>query len=110
MANDASSIPTAIAAAPGPNAADVAAASQMAPADRQAMIEGMVASLAEKLKASPDDAEGWARLIRSYMVLGRRADAETALADARKALAGDAAKLAAVEAVATEFQLAKGAP
>jgi cytochrome c-type biogenesis protein CcmH len=82
----------------------------MAPADRQAMIEGMVAALAAKLKASPDDAEGWARLIRSYVVLNRRADAEAALADARKALAADPAKLATVEATATELQLGKAAP
>lgn len=99
-----------VAVAPGPNAADVAAASAMAPADRQAMIEGMVASLADKLKANPDDAQGWARLIRSYAVLDRRADAETALADARKALAGDSAKLATVEATATELQLGKATP
>lgn len=102
--------PASSAAVPGPNAADVAAASQMAPADRQAMIEGMVASLAEKLKTAPDDPEGWARLIRSYVVLGRRADAEAALADARKALAGDATKLAPVEATATELGLGKATP
>lgn len=109
-ATAASAPPTATAAVPGPNAADVAAASAMAPADRQAMIEGMVAALAEKLKASPDDAEDWARLIRSYVVLGRKADAEAALTAARKVLSGDAAKLAPVEAVATELQLAKAAP
>jgi cytochrome c-type biogenesis protein CcmH len=95
---------------PGPTATDVAAASAMAPADRQAMIEGMVASLAEKLKSQPNDAEGWARLIRSYVVLDRRADAEAALADARHALAGDPAKLATVEATATELQLGKATP
>jgi cytochrome c-type biogenesis protein CcmH len=97
-------------ATPGPNAADVAAASAMAPADRQAMINGMVAALADKLKAAPDDAEGWARLIRSYVVLDRKADAEVALAEARKALAGDAGKLTPVEAVASEFQLGKATP
>ena len=35
------------------------------------MIEGMVSRLAERLKAEPDDVEGWLRLIRSYVVLGR---------------------------------------
>ena len=102
--------PVAAATAPGPNAADVAAASAMAPADRQAMIAGMVASLAEKLKAAPDDPDGWARLIRSYVVLERRADAEAALADARNALAGDPAKLATVEATATDLGLGKATP
>ena len=102
--------PASATAAPGPNAADVAAAAQMTPADRQAMIAGMVAALAAKLKTSPDDPEGWARLIRSYVVLGRQADAEVALADARKALAGDAAKLAAIEAAATDLGLGKATP
>jgi cytochrome c-type biogenesis protein CcmH len=74
------------------------------------MIEGMVATLADKLKSAPDDPDGWARLIRSYVVLGRKADAETALGDARTALAGDSAKLAPVEAVAAEFQLGTATP
>ena len=43
----------------------------MGPADRIAMIEGMVSGLAEKLKSDPNNVEGWLRLIRSYSVLGR---------------------------------------
>jgi cytochrome c-type biogenesis protein CcmH len=35
-----------------------------------AMIQGMVAGLAAKLQEHPDDPDGWARLGRSYMVLG----------------------------------------
>jgi cytochrome c-type biogenesis protein CcmH len=62
--------------------------------------EGMVASLAARLKAAPDDPDGWAQLVRSYMVLGRADDARAALADARTALAGDAAKVALVDAAA----------
>ena len=38
-------------------------------ADASAFIRAMVASLAGKLAANPDDAEGWARLVRSYGVL-----------------------------------------
>ena len=98
------------AAVGGPSAGDVAAASSMSPADRSAMIAGMVDSLAARLKTQPDDAEGWARLIRSYMVLGRDADAGTALANARAALAGDATKLALIDATAQQLGLAKGAP
>jgi cytochrome c-type biogenesis protein CcmH len=64
--------------------------------------EGMVGSLAARLKSEPGDADGWARLVRSYMVLGRADDARAALADARVALAGDAAKLAAVEVAARD--------
>ena len=82
---------------PGPTASDVEAARSLAPEDRTAMIEGMVAQLAERLAAEPGDAEGWARLVRSYMVLGRPDDARAALDDARTALAGAADKLALVE-------------
>jgi cytochrome c-type biogenesis protein CcmH len=40
-----------------------------------AQIEAMVARLAEKLKASPDDAKGWRLLARSYENLQRHGDA-----------------------------------
>jgi len=96
------------AAAPGPTAGDVEAAANLAPEDRLAMIEGMVAQLADRLKTQPDDAEGWARLVRSYMVLGRPDDARTALADARVALAGEPDKLATVESEAKAVGLQDG--
>ena len=38
----------------------------MSDADRNAMIEAMVAGLDEKLRENPHDLEGWPRLIRSY--------------------------------------------
>jgi len=38
-------------------------------------IEGMVGKLAERLKAQPDDAEGWLMLGRSYAVLSRFGEA-----------------------------------
>jgi len=82
---------------PGPTAADIEAAGAMSGNDRATMIEGMVAQLAERLQSEPNDAEGWARLVRSYMVLGRRDDARAALDEARSALAGAADKLALVE-------------
>ncbi len=63
----------------GPTAADVAAAKDMAPADRQAMIEGMVASLDAKLKENPADFQGWMRLMRAYSVLKNDAKAGEAL-------------------------------
>ena len=46
-----------------------------------ARIEGMVASLAAQLKADPDNPDGWARLLRSYTVLGNAAGHDTAVAD-----------------------------
>lgn len=53
-----------------------------APEGQQAMIEAMVARLADRLKADPSDVEGWLRLGRSYSVLGRAEDAKAALAEA----------------------------
>jgi len=92
-------------AARGPSAEDVQAAETMAPEDRMTMIRGMVDSLAARLESNPDDAEGWARLIRSYMVLGQAEDAGAALAKARGEFDGDPAKLAVVEAQARESGL-----
>jgi cytochrome c-type biogenesis protein CcmH len=43
------------------------------------MIEQMVAGLDERLRQAPDDPEGWKRLVRSYMVLGRTEQARDAL-------------------------------
>ena len=88
------------AAPPGPTAADVKAAGEMSASDRMAMIEGMVQQLAAKLAANPADGPGWARLIRSYMVLGKADDAKAALAKARDALAGDATALDSVNQAA----------
>ena len=47
-----------------------AAIAAMAPDERAQMIEGMVASLAERLSREPEDIEGWRMLARSYAVLG----------------------------------------
>ena len=88
----------------GPDASQVEAAAGMNSQDRAAMIEGMVANLAEKLKQSPDDIEGWERLVRSYVVLNRPNDALEALARARKVLGTD--KVARLDAVASELGLA----
>src|SRR6185437_10699416 len=49
-----------------------------------AQIKGMVARLADRLKANPDDLEGWIRLGRSYAVLGERKEAEAAFAEAER--------------------------
>jgi cytochrome c-type biogenesis protein CcmH len=66
-------------------------------AAQNAAIHGMVARLADRLKHNSNDADGWQRLLRAYMVLGERAKAAEAAADARKALAGDPAQLGRVE-------------
>jgi len=55
---------------PGPSAADVDAAGQMSPENRDKMIRGMVAGLAARLEKNPDDVAGWQRLANAYRVLG----------------------------------------
>ena len=50
----------------------------------------MVDMLAARLKADPNDALGWVRLIRAYTVLGETDKAKEALATARKTFAGNA--------------------
>ena len=57
------------------------------------MIRGMVERLSERLHRDGSDVEGWLRLVRSYMVLGESDKARAAVADARRALAGDPGKL-----------------
>jgi len=67
-------------------------------AGQQAMINGMVARLAAQLNAQPNDPAGWARLIRSYGVLGDKADQDAALAKARSLFKDRPADLHTVEA------------
>ncbi|WP_027053402.1 c-type cytochrome biogenesis protein CcmI [Mesorhizobium erdmanii] len=67
------------AAVKGPDAADVDNASSLSPQDREAMINTMVAGLDEKLRQNPRDPEGWMRLVRSYVVLGKADQARDAL-------------------------------
>ena len=68
-------------------------------------IAAMVAGLAARLKAQPDDEQGWQRLVRAYAVLGDNAKANAALRDARMAMAKNADALAALSAEARELKL-----
>lgn len=52
-------------------------------ADVQDMIQGMVAGLAARLEANPDDPDGWIKLVRAYAVLGDAARRDAALAKAQ---------------------------
>jgi cytochrome c-type biogenesis protein CcmH len=65
--------------APGPTQQEIEAAAGMSAEDRNAMIETMVAGLDQKLRDNPRDLDGWTRLVRSYHVLGRAAEARDAL-------------------------------
>ena len=72
----------------GPDAAAVAAAANMAPEQRDTMIAGMVKQLADRLDKNPDDADGWLKLGRAYLVLkqpNKAADAYNRAAQMRPA-------------------------
>jgi cytochrome c-type biogenesis protein CcmH len=95
----------AVTSQPGPTAEDVAAAGQMKPEDRDAMVRGMVERLSERLKQDGSDLDGWLRLVRAYTVLGDRDRALSALADARRALGQDADKLRRLDELSRELKL-----
>jgi cytochrome c-type biogenesis protein CcmH len=63
-------------------------------------IQGMVAGLAARLKAQPNDAEGWVRLVRSYAVLGDATRRDAALARAKGLFAGKPHVLSQLDAAA----------
>jgi cytochrome c-type biogenesis protein CcmH len=96
----------------GATVAAVAKATENAPPEtRQAMINGMVERLAARLEQQPDDVEGWARLGRSYMVLGQPLKARDAYARAVKLKPDDPAlKDALAEAAAAAGAAAPAAP
>jgi cytochrome c-type biogenesis protein CcmH len=75
-----------------------------------AEIAGMVSGLASRLESQGGTAEEWARLMRSYVVLGQRDKAAAAAQRARQALAQDAAALKAIDAMAQELQLTDARP
>jgi len=89
----------------GPSAREVPAAAQLAPAERNGMIEGMVARLAQKMAENGSDVEGWLRLIKAYSVLGERDKALAAAAHARSALAGNSDNLRRIGELAKKLGL-----
>lgn len=89
----------------GPSAADIAAASKLDPAQREAMVKQMVDGLAQRLKTNGNDLPGWLRLVRAYAVLDRKDDARAALAEARRNFASDAAALGELTRLAASLGL-----
>ncbi|MBI2993751.1 MAG: c-type cytochrome biogenesis protein CcmI [Gammaproteobacteria bacterium] len=69
-------------------ARDIAGAEAEMKSAHLASIESMVEGLAARMEQQPDDRQGWEMLARSYMVLGRYAEAVVA-AEKLYALAGD---------------------
>jgi len=72
--------------------------SDLSASEQNERIESMVAGLAARLEESPHDIEGWLRLIKSYGVLKKHAEANAALLRARKEFAEDKAALAQLDA------------
>lgn len=71
--------------------------------DQLTMVRGMVANLAQRLSANPDDPAGWVQLVKAYAVLGDTAKRDATLKSARARYAArpdvlaDLAKAAATE-------------
>ncbi len=97
--------PPEVETSPGPSADDIAAAGEMAPADRQAMIEGMVAQLSERLATEGGSVEDWNRLIRSLAVLERLPQAQTIYDEAKLKFEGRPAELSFLRLAAVESGL-----
>ncbi|HLO22424.1 MAG TPA: c-type cytochrome biogenesis protein CcmI [Methyloceanibacter sp.] len=89
----------------GPSTSDVAAAQNMSPADRQAMIETMVQRLAARLDQDGSDLGGWLKLVKAYSVLDRKDDALKALARAKSQFTGNAQALQQLDQLAAELGL-----
>jgi cytochrome c-type biogenesis protein CcmH len=93
-------------AQPGPNARQVDAAANLSDQQRNAMIEAMVATLDQRLRANPHNLEGWARLVHARVVQGKADEAGEALKRARAAFAGDAQAQARLDQVAADAGIA----
>lgn len=80
-----------LADAPGPDAGARAAAAEMSPEQRQAMIEGMVANLETRIAEQGGSPEEWFRLMNAYAVMGRRGEARDVYERSQSALDGSEA-------------------
>ena len=99
---------TATAAIPGPTSEQMEAARAIPPSQQDAMVQGMVEGLANRLRRNPRDADGWIRLMRSRMVLEDPDAARTALRSGLAAFDGDAATQQRLRAAATELGVPAG--
>ena len=86
--------------ADGPSSEAMAAAADMSPEERQAMIAGMVDQRETRLLAEGGSAAEWAELVNALFVLGETDRARAAVAAANAAHAGDTAALATIAAAA----------
>lgn len=89
----------------GPTSGDMAAAAEMTPEERQAMIEGMVGQLSDRLATEGGDVEDWNRLIRSLAVLERLDEAQKIYDEAKVRFEGRPAELSFLRLAAVETGL-----
>lgn len=89
----------------GPSAIDIDAADAMSGEDRQAMIEGMVAGLSERLANEGGTAAEWQQLIRALTVLGQMDRARVIAQEARVAFASNPELLSQINALIIEIGL-----
>ncbi len=82
-------------AMPQPGADDVSRMEKLSPQEREAAIRSMVDRLADRLKETPDDLEGWRRLGRARGVLNDHAGAAEAWKQADRLKPDDPEILAA---------------
>ena len=75
------------------------------PEEQKTAINAMVEGLAARLKSDGSDAEGWLRLVRSYVVLGDRDKANEALAAARQSLNDKPQDIERLAALAKDLKL-----
>lgn len=87
------------------SADQVAAFQAMPPHDREASIRAMVDGLAHRLESSPQDVEGWMRLMRSRVVLGEKDVATAALRKALNIFKDDKAASDRITAASIELGL-----
>jgi len=76
---------------PGPTQQQMQAAAQLPKGQQDAMVQGMVDGLEAKLKANPNNAQGWIMLMRSRMQLGQQQKAALALQNGLAAFRNDGA-------------------
>ena len=89
--------------AASPTAQDIKAAEGLSETQANSMIRGMVGQLAARLETSPNDEDGWMRLMRSRMTLGEKDAAKAALTKALETFASDAAVKARLTSTAREL-------
>lgn len=91
----------------GPSAADIAAAQDMSPEERNEMIRGMVSQLSQRLATEGGPPEEWARLIRALGILDDKDQANTIWSEAKEVFADDPSALRRLYSAAQDAEIAQ---